>query len=245
MPDEKDLPVQAVRTTTEYTQFKNLFANRNVNKKHVQRLIHSFSENPALVPTRPILVNEKMEVIDGQHRLEACRSLGLPVYYMMNSGLGVDSAQLMNALQKGWSILDYARSYAATGSNQYQQFLDLHDEYPVSLTVLMAFCVGREQSNIGNIFRRGEFRMMKDKALLRERLDMLADMGTRFNEWTNHNFCRAAHIAMRVPGYDHDRMMRKLEIYQLKRQPSRVDYLRELETAYNYHEPDDKKLRFF
>ncbi len=245
MPDENATPVQAVHTTTDYKQFQNLFANRNVNKRHVQRLIKSFSDNPNLVPTRPILVNEKMEVIDGQHRLEACRALGLPVYYTVGKGLGVDSAQLMNALQKGWSLLDYARSYAAAGNLQYQTFLDLHDEYPISLTTLLAYCVGREQSNIGNIFRRGDFRIMKDKALLRERLDMLAEYGTRFNEWTHHNFCRAAHVAMRVPGYEHERMMRKLEMYQLKRQPSRVEYLRELETAYNFHEPDTNKLRFF
>lgn len=244
MPDDST-PVQAVHTTTEYGQFRNLFANRNVNKRHVQRLIKSFSDNPDLVPTRPILVNEKMEVIDGQHRLEACRTLGLPVYYTISKGLDVNDAQLMNALQKGWTILDYARSYAATGNQQYQQFLDLHDEYPISLSILMTFCVGREQANIGNIFRRGDFRIMKDKALLRERLDMLADMGTRFNDWTNHAFCRAAHTAMRVAGYDHDRMMRKLEMYQLKRQPTRTDYLRELETAYNFHESDTNKLRFF
>lgn len=244
MPDEKTA-IQAVHTSTDYGQFKNLFANRNVNKRHVQKLIKSFTENPELVPTRPILVNEKMEVIDGQHRLEACRALGLPVYYTMSTGLGIDSAQLMNALQKGWSILDYARSFAAAGNQQYQQFLDLHDEYPISLSILMTYCIGREQSNISSMFRSGGFRIMKDKQLLRERLDMLADMGTRFNEWTNHNFCRAAHTAMRVPGYDHDRMMRKLAIYQLKRQASRVDYLRELENAYNYHEPETNRLRLY
>ena len=34
----------------------------------------------------PILVNEKMEVIDGQHRLQAQKELNLPTYYIKNKG---------------------------------------------------------------------------------------------------------------------------------------------------------------
>lgn len=241
MPDN----LNRVHMTKDYGEFKNLFANRNINKRHVNELITSFQDRPNLVPTRPILVNEKMEVIDGQHRLEACKILGLPVYYTIAADLNIKDAQLMNALQRGWSVLDYARSFASSGNSNYRRFLELHEEYPISVSILMSYCIGREQSNTGKLFRKGEFKVMKSEELLRQRLDMLADYGTRFNGWTNHNFCRAVHAAIRTPEYDHDRMMRKLKIYQIKKQSSRLDYLRELENAYNFHEPEANHLRFF
>ena len=57
--------------TRDYDQFKKLNGNRNINESQVDGIVHSILE-VGYQPV-PILVNEFMEIIDGQHRLEAVK----------------------------------------------------------------------------------------------------------------------------------------------------------------------------
>ena len=59
-----------VRTTTDYTRFKTLVGNRKPNDLHVKRLSNSFQKRYLF---SPILINEKWQIIDGQHRFQADR----------------------------------------------------------------------------------------------------------------------------------------------------------------------------
>ena len=63
--------INQVIKTNDYNTFKVMPGNRPVNKLHVRRLSKSMEEKHLM---SPILVNEKMQVIDGQHRLEAQKS---------------------------------------------------------------------------------------------------------------------------------------------------------------------------
>ena len=65
-----------ILSTYEYDKFKKIKGNRKINFKNLGKIINSMSKKQLVIP---ILVNEKFEVIDGQHRLQACIELGLPV----------------------------------------------------------------------------------------------------------------------------------------------------------------------
>lgn len=235
----------AIQQTNDYGIFKYIESNRTISKSHVQHLVQSFESNPALIKTRPILVNEKMEIIDGQHRLQACMALRIPVYYTVAKGTDVEAAQLMNALQKGWTTLDYARSYAMSGKSEYKEFLRLQEEFPIAATILMVFCVGRNENRINTKFKRGEFHMMEDRKLIEKQLGMLEDFSEMLPFWRDYNFGKAVHDIFLTPGYDHERMLKKLKGMPIKRQVSRVDYIRELEAQYNKHMEADKIARFY
>lgn len=58
-----------VYRTNNYDQFKRLVGNREVNPKRVKTIKKSVEEI-GYIPN-PIIVNENMEVIDGQGRLQA------------------------------------------------------------------------------------------------------------------------------------------------------------------------------
>ena len=73
-----------VKVTDEYNIFTFAEGNRAINPAQVKNLIKSI-ENIGLIPT-PIVVNEKMQILDGQHRVEACRQLKMPVYYIVVPG---------------------------------------------------------------------------------------------------------------------------------------------------------------
>lgn len=240
-----------VQVTTNYSLFKYIESNRTVNKSHVQHLISSFEANPELVKTRPILVNESMEVIDGQHRLQACMTLHIPVYYMVASGTNVESAQLMNALQRGWSVIDFARSFALNRNNAdrakvYKTFLQLYEEYRFPVTLLIMFCEQRKRTNYTASFKRGEF-FIKDEELTRAQLNMVEEiMEVVPRDIKNkYTFSHALFTILRHPDYDHERMLKKLRSKQITPQFEMTSYLRELEKIYNDGYGEENRVRFF
>ena len=75
-----------VYQSVNYAQFQPIDGNRTILQHHLKRLKKSMEENFLI---SPILVNEKMEIIDGQHRFEAAKSLGLPIYFFIVQGYGL------------------------------------------------------------------------------------------------------------------------------------------------------------
>ena len=113
-----------------------------------------FTVEPHAIRNRPILVNENMEVIDGQHRLEALRKLGYPVYYQIGEGLGLKETIEMNAVQKHWNPLDYANSYAASGLESYQRYLQFHEQFgTLPHSTIIHYMLGAETARMGWAFR--------------------------------------------------------------------------------------------
>lgn len=256
MDDKKPekLAEGVVHKTTDYGQFNYIESNRTVNKNHVQHLIKSFEENPGLVQTRPILVNQDMQVIDGQHRLQACATLRIPVYFMIASGTNVESAQLMNALQRGWSNVDFARSYALNRddikrSATYKTFLALFEEYKIPISLLISFCEQRTRSNATKSFRNGELKIV-DEEVTRVWLNMMEDVIELVDkEILAHNryaFTGALFTLFNNPDYNHERMLKKLREKRLEPQFDKTGYMRALESIYNNNiKLDDKRVRFF
>ncbi|MEQ9286955.1 MAG: ParB N-terminal domain-containing protein [Cyclobacteriaceae bacterium] len=86
--------VSPVFETNDYSSFKKIKGNRGIDPQHVNRLEHSFKKKHLKTP---ILLNEKMEIVDGQHRVEAAKNLNLPVYYIIKENYGLDEARALNS----------------------------------------------------------------------------------------------------------------------------------------------------
>ena len=80
--------INTVNRTTDYSLFKRLEGNRNVLEIRVKRITASIKKVGWI--QNPVIVNEKMEVIEGQGRLEALKRLGMPVDYIIVPGIGLD-----------------------------------------------------------------------------------------------------------------------------------------------------------
>ena len=85
-----------VKFTRDYSRFKKVVGNRDV--KSYKRVLESI-KNVGYIPN-PIIVNENYEVIDGQHRLQACEELGISIAYIMIPGLNIESARRMFSMKK-------------------------------------------------------------------------------------------------------------------------------------------------
>lgn len=124
-----------INRTNDYGMFKRLEGNREVNPKRVKQIKKSIEEIGYI--RNPIIVNEKYEVIDGQGRLQALMELGKPIEYIVQPGLGIKECLYMNINQEKWQIIDYVKSYAERGNENYKRLLDLLELYPLyKLTAL-------------------------------------------------------------------------------------------------------------
>lgn len=125
--------------TTDYDQFKQISSNREVNMKHVRELAADI-QVINLLDVSPIICNERMEIIDGQHRLEAAKLLGLPIFYLIKKELTDDHIGHLNRNQKNWSVLDYITFYTLKkrpGFDVLSRFMRKHDlEWSIALMLL-------------------------------------------------------------------------------------------------------------
>ena len=123
--------------TKNYSIFKCIIGNRIVEEARVQKIIRSIKKVGYIA--EPIIVNEKMEVIDGQGRLEACKRLGLPVYYTVVEGLAFEHVIESNNSRTGWTSKDYVHAFSERGSNDYKYLEQLLAAYSGQLSITAVF----------------------------------------------------------------------------------------------------------
>ena len=126
--------------TTNYSMFKSMEGNRAVTDGRVTKIVESINKVGYVLS--PILVNEKMEVIDGQGRLSALERLKLPVHYMIQEGVGINECIQMNIHQSNWALSDFVTSYAIRGNEHYQRLQSLLDRFSELPTGTVIMCAG-------------------------------------------------------------------------------------------------------
>lgn len=106
-----------VYKTSDYDIFQLSKFNRNVliKKEMLKQAKEGF--------IAPIIVNENLMVIDGQHRLEASKMVGVPVQYMITKGLNKNDIVKMNTVQKAWGVIDFIEAYANQGNPEYVKLI--------------------------------------------------------------------------------------------------------------------------
>ena len=166
-----------VLTTTNYDQFTFLRSNREIDDNHVYRLVKLIKEEGH--QKEPIIVNEKLEVISGQHRLRACEKLKMRVTYIISPGLTIKDAREMNNSQKPWSFKDHLRCYGHSSHHNYQaykQVTALLEEY-TSLSNAVALVLLSPKTYVGayNKFKLGTF-AVEDYEFARKQASYLADL---------------------------------------------------------------------
>lgn len=116
-----------VYETKDYGMFKRLEGNRDIPEARISKIVDSIQTIGWV--HNPIVVNEKMEVIDGQGRLTALQRLEMPVEYVIAEGAGTQECVYMNMNMVNWKLSDFIKSYAEQGNENYQKLLSLMNKY--------------------------------------------------------------------------------------------------------------------
>lgn len=122
--------VNKVYKTNDLSIFKVIGGNRVPNPQHIKRLKTSIIKNGMLC--NPILVNEKMQVIDGQHRLIASQEAKSFIYYIILKDYSLNEVHTLNLNQKNWTKKDFMDGYADMGIQSYiklREFIKNNEDY--------------------------------------------------------------------------------------------------------------------
>jgi len=223
--------------TKTYDKFKRLEGNRRVLEPRVKKIISSINK-VGQIPS-PIIVNEKYEVIDGQGRLEALKRLGLPVYYTIVPGIGIDECIAMNINQSNWTLNDYIETYAETGSVSYMYLLQLLKAYGKTFQqkVIIMVTSGKKE-NPSAVIKTGRFQctaeMYKEASNVLSYLSGFTGIFARMKGHTEYYYMALA-FCYRDPEVDNVRLIEKVTQLQANLIPvtTMLQALEQIENIYN------------
>jgi len=251
----KDQTIFSVLKTSDYNKFKFMSDNRVINMMHLRRLEQSFREHYLC---SPIIVNEKHEIIDGQHRYKAAINTGLPVYYIVMPGYGLKEVQILNTNQANWKKIDYLHSYVKEGVKPYLEFQKFMDDFPdfdiSSVEKLIRLKSSGSKSDTKNLNgTKSQMKYFEEGKLTIPNLKKSYEIGRKimefkpfFSEFSTPKFVTAVMpLIMRSKNYNHKEMIHKLSgPIKLKPCVDSTAYRELLETIYNWKRQKEKKVSF-
>jgi hypothetical protein len=233
--------MENILSTTNYAKFGIVETNRPVDKNHVKKLKEVIKKRN-LLSLNPILVNDKYEVIDGQHRLQAACELKLPIFYVVSKSITQDDIATLNTNKKNWGLLDYINYHSKNSKNAYkalQLFMRNNHFLPPSVAVKIA--CGAISSKDVHEGKLASLDLDEAEAFMAR----LSDMRNHFSEVYTSKFVGAVRQIEKIEGYEHARMVEKIAYNPRAMKPCTTtkEYIKMLEEIYNYKLKD--RVRFW
>jgi len=253
----KDTKINSdVMKSSDYEKFSILEQNRVVNDKHVNELVVSIQNSGQLTP---IIINEKFEIIDGQHRFDACKILKIPVMYLISYKTSINEVILMNNTQKSWKLHDYLRCFSDKKWDNHEiyqkvdKFMREHDLKLTTCIVLLSEGTGNGGS-LGNAialqgqglisFRKGTYKignLTRAQAIAK----ILSEIKAFAPDLVGSDrFCRSYCKLSLEPKWDHNSAVYQIKKYRRKYDgaSSKEEALQGLLAVYNYNQLKSKKI---
>ena len=225
-----------VLQTYDYSLFKTIEGNRNIIPFHLQQLRNSMEQEYLVVP---IIVNEKYEVIDGQHRLENAKQLKKPVFFIMLKGYGIKQIQRLNSNMKNWNAKDFASGYRKLGFKDYIMYEQFMEKYQFGHRENVLILSGNTRY-ISREFYSGLFKV-KNYEEACQIADRILEYKPFYNGFNRRAFIIALVSLFKNPKFSHAEMLGKLRFQstQLVDCTNVKQYLVLLEHIYNYKRRDE------
>lgn len=168
--DPADSPIGKYYITRDLDQFRKLKGNRYADlDKRIAKVKASIIEYGDYMLDHPIIVNEDMEVIEGQARVGAVKMLreegmDIPISYIVSIGAGVRECISLNINSSNWRLTDYIRSYAESGNPDYKRLLTLIEAFPdIPEKVVVRACGLSSGGRANSSIKAGLFEMGQDE----------------------------------------------------------------------------------
>ncbi|MFW6242836.1 MAG: ParB N-terminal domain-containing protein [bacterium] len=232
----------------DYSQFKSLKGNRDINYLHIKRLKESFKKEYLL---SPININEKFEIIDGQHRFEAAKELGLPIYYYITNNYGLKEVQILNTNMKNWKKEDYLNAYCDLKYPEYIKFKEFMDKYP-DFSISSCEAIVRNTTNTHSKISNGN-KSFQDGGLKFNDYNKANDIANKimmvkpyYEGYNKTVFIKAMIDIMKVEGYNHKTFIKKLSRLNghMKNCSTTTQYKEIIEKIYNHKSRNPLSLRY-
>ena len=220
--------------TIDYSIFKEFSSNREVDQKHVRRLVCAINKKN-LLHVNPIVVDENMRVIDGQHRLAAAKILGVSIFYIKDN-IQRSDISMLNSNQKNWNAMDYINFYTIEKKDAYVQLSSLINHYPDMATSALISLSNSEGKRNNQMLKDGNLDVLNINHC-REICALCTDINKRFDAdfVFDSRFPLALSVAMNDQNWKTETFIEKIEASPrtFVRCHTKEQYLEMIEEIYN------------
>ncbi len=192
-----------------------------------------------------IIVNEKYEIIDGQHRFDVITELKLPLNYIVCAGYGLNEVHILNQNSKTWTSDDYLDGYCKLGYTDYIKYREFKDTYGIGHYECMWLLNGVQLSNPTQVFFQGLFKIKnyKEASGIVEKIMLVEPF---YKEWKRRSFILAMLQLFKNTNFEFTEFLQKLKL-----QPTAMvdcsttnQYVTLIEEIYNYRRRVKVNLRY-
>lgn len=248
--------------TEDLDQFTLSKANRRVYPQHVRRMAKSITRNGFLkdCPIKVIERDGQYVITDGQHRLEAARTLGVGVYFMTDTEAEVASKiRVANQFSRAWALDDYLHHHIALENSNYIELKRFAERFKLPPSVALDILSGRGMNGPKNGVLPRDYRSaFKDGSwtLDPERLIQAEDVMKRINEIRYFHevmntiryekaFINALVRVLNNPEFDYARFMQNLPVQldRIRRCSNINRYLEMLSEIYNFRRAYENRVQ--
>ncbi len=232
-----------IQKTRDHDIFRILEGNRKLDKYHLTKLTKSIEKNNKL-NLHPIIVNDQLEVIDGQHRLAVAKLLNLEIFYIQSDNVTDEHLIECNANQKSWEVENYIDYYAIKKKlPDYIELKQLLKSTKVKPKALMTIILGNVSHEILEFMKTGRFIFPKNnnyKDTIENYLTFISYVTDKrikpLSMFSNHYFSRAFRWLISTQGFDFSLFLKKLDLrwFDLKPQRCAEDWYKLLVSIYNF-----------
>lgn len=199
-----------IQVTNQYDLFNPLFGNREVDQNHLKSLVKSMSMAHLVIP---ILCNEHMEIIEGQHRYFAAKQLNFPIYYYIIPGYGLKEVKILNTIVKKWAPKDFIKSNCDMGMEDYLQLKEFMEEFPQfpigSCQILLA-----NKNHTNKSFAKGSDKFsVEDYELSRSNAKKILAIGQYYPGFKKTRFVSSMLAIFKNKNFSFTEFMKKLRKY--------------------------------
>ena len=224
--------------TRDYTRFKAIKGNRLLNEKKIDRIIEDIQSGLDMLKYCPIIVDEHMNVIDGQHRLYVARKLKSNIWYVIADEKSLYDIAKINSNTERWKTADFINCYTMQGNKHYEVLAAFMERYKFPLSVSLDLLAEKKAKNAGAdvkvrlLFEQGKFKTTEAGT---DRAQKIAERVISFKHTTSRPFILAIIDLMDGGKCDFAIMLKKLNENpdELKQCGDKKTYLISLESIYN------------
>ena len=233
-----------IQRTSDYSIFKKSNLNRDVVPSHVKKIKRELERENNL-HLNPIICNGEMEVISGQHRLEAATQLGLDIYYICDPDVSYDFILNANSVQRSNTLKEVVEYWSKKDKKEdYITLQKYMTRTKLSVKSLLGLLFGQSDKLMGDLLRTGKFVMPKTT----EKVEKIVDGFLRFLDYCHNkkitplimfvgnNFTMAFRNVYIVEDFNEDIFYRKLDQkwFEIKPQVNTAEWTKLLLSIYNY-----------
>ena len=226
-----------VYETKNYDIFNEMPFNRTVSQGRLKTILTSLEER--ILPV-PIAVNENLEILDGQGRLEAFKKIGAPIPFVIIKDVDITDCIRLNRTSTKWKNADHIESFAEQGNENYIELVKCQREVKLTYERIIELSKPQNGTKRHETIATGQLIFTKEHTkIVKQKIKMANEIFEALpieRTGKNREFLNAVFTMFDHKDYDHKWMLKKCrQTVKFKTGRTKFDTLEALSKVYNYN----------